>query len=90
MTVRSTPLTMSNMQQVTSGESTYCGFSIRETAGSTAVLRIRDGQAGIILDPLTLAANESVGDYYPEGLHVEAGIYVEQVSGTFEGSVRWD
>lgn len=68
----------------------YFGFTLRETAGATAVCRIRTGGAsGKILDTISLAANESTADdYLPQGLMAEDGIYFEKVSGTVEGSVR--
>lgn len=68
----------------------YFGYSLRETAGVTAVVRIRTGgSSGKILDTVALAANESAREcYLPQGLMAEDGIYFEKVSGTVEGSIR--
>lgn len=70
----------------------YCGFSLRETAGSTAVVRIRDGSSsGTILDTIPFAANEGVSDYYGAApIYCHGKIHVQLVSGTIpEGSIRW-
>ena len=69
---------------------TYCGFSIRETAGATAVVRIYDNTAnsGTLLDSVQLSANESRAEFYEPGIEVNIGIRVDVVSGTVEGSVR--
>lgn len=70
---------------------TYYGFSLRETAGSTAVVRIRAGGVvgGTILDTISLAANESAReDYFPQGLRAAGGLYYQLVSGAVEGAIR--
>lgn len=69
----------------------YCGFSLRETAGSTAAVRVYDNASaasGTLLDTISLAANESAREDYAAGLQAENGIYIDIVSGTVEGSVR--
>jgi hypothetical protein len=86
------PLTGSD-QVVAAFGCIYMGFSIRETAGSTAVIRIWDSPNSTttddsLLDPISLAANESAREYYPEGINAGKGIWVDIVSGTVEGSVR--
>lgn len=73
------------------GRSFYCGFSVRETAGSTAAIRVYDNTSGsgTLLDTISLAANESARENYgTDPLSAENGIYVDIVSGTVEGSVR--
>jgi hypothetical protein len=78
-------------QAVRTTHGTYCGFTIRETAGSTAVVRIYDhasAASGTIIDTIGLAANESAREFYPNGIRVSNGIYVDIVSGAVEGSVR--
>lgn len=72
-------------------EGVYYGFTIRETAGSTAVVQIFDNTAGsgTLLDSIGLAANASLSKFYgPQGIHVKTGIYVKLVSGAIEGSIR--
>ncbi len=71
----------------------YMGFTLRETAGSTATLRIWDSKDSTftnntLLDTISLTANESAREYYPEGLHVTEGIYIDILSGAVEGSLR--
>lgn len=69
----------------------YCGITIRETAGSTAVVVLYDNAtsaAGIILEEISLVAGESVREYYPNGITAATGIYYSLVSGTVAGSVR--
>lgn len=67
----------------------YQGFTIAETAGATAQVRIRNGGAtGTILENITLLANQSADDFYDIGIVAPLGIYVEIVSGTVAGSIR--
>ncbi|GAA4626624.1 hypothetical protein GCM10023196_035610 [Actinoallomurus vinaceus] len=83
-------LTGSN-QAVSATPAFYAGFSIRETAGSTAVVRIWDNPSaasGTVLEEIGFAANESAREYYPGGVWATKGIYVQVVSGTVAGSVR--
>ena len=77
-------------QALRSTQTVYAGFTIRETAGSTAVVRLYDNTAasGTLLETISLAANESAGAFYPGGIWAATGIYVSIVSGTIEGSVR--
>lgn len=78
-------------QVVRATHGTYCGFSIRETAGAAAVVRIYDhasAASGNLLDTIRLAANESARECYPRGIRADNGVYVDIVSGTVEGSVR--
>lgn len=71
---------------------TYHGFAIRETTTTTvAVVRIYDStsaNSGTLLETLSIAANESVGDFYERGIVANLGIRVDIVSGTVEGSIR--
>lgn len=70
----------------------YHGFTFRETAGSTAVIRIYDNASaasGTLLDSISLSANESAREFYECGVRCKNGIYVDVVSGTVEGSVRF-
>lgn len=71
---------------------TYRGFTARETSGSAAaVLRIFDGadNTGRLLETVRLAQSESTSDWNDDGLIVATSLYVEVVSGTVEGAVRW-
>lgn len=78
-------------QTVVIGPATYRGYSLRETGGADAVVRIWDGTAasGILLDTVALAADGSAQAWYGGGgLRAVAGVFVEVVSGAVEGSVR--
>lgn len=69
----------------------YYGFTIRETAGATALVRIFDNASaasGTVLDEISLLANESARECYPRSIRAENGIYVQVVSGAVSGSVR--
>jgi hypothetical protein len=69
----------------------YVGFTIRETAGATAVVRIFDhasAATGTVLEEISLTANQSAREYYPSGLRAALGVYVDVVSGSVAGSVR--
>lgn len=77
-------------QAVRAAPATYCGFSVRETAGSTASLLVYDNASaasGTLIDVINLAANESAREFYPGGIHCVNGIFVD-VTGTVQGSVR--
>ena len=66
------------------------GFSIRETAGAAAVVRLRvETVSGTILETLSLTANASLGVVYGRGnaKRSQDGVYVQVVSGTIEGSL---
>lgn len=73
------------------GGTGYCGFSLRETAGSSALVRIRDsGISGNILDEIPMGANEGVSDYYGVIPLMSTGlVYMELALGSVEGSIRW-
>lgn len=67
----------------------YLGFTIAETAGAAAKVRIRDsGASGTILEVITLVANESADEFYEGGVPFATGLYYELVSGAVEGSIR--
>lgn len=69
----------------------YFGFSLRETAGAIAVVRIRSGGTitGTMLDTIAFAANESKNEWCgPQGISAPGGLYFEIVSGAVAGSVR--
>lgn len=84
-------LTGSDQAVAVAGADAYFGFSIRETAGATAVVRIYDNNsaAGTLVDSISLAALESAREFYPDGIQtIVGGLYVDIVSGTVEGSIR--
>lgn len=88
--VRPVALTGSN-QAVLANYGQYCGFTIRETAGATALVRIFDhasAASGTVLEEISLAANESARECYTRGVRADNGIYVQVVSGAVAGSVR--
>lgn len=91
MAAQTTAISGSSQLLLSSDVLPYYGFSLRETAGSTAVVRIRDSGVvgGTILDTVAFTANASVREWYGNGgIHVRGGLYVEIVSGTVEGSIR--
>lgn len=64
------------------------GYSLRETAGATAVVRIYDNNSaasGVILATIGLAANASLDKEYKWGKRALNGLYVQVVSGAVEG-----
>jgi hypothetical protein len=66
------------------------GYSFREDAGGTASFILRNGTstAGTPLAYVTLAAGESVRDWFgPQGKVAAAGIFLDMVSGTVIGQV---
>ncbi|GII88271.1 hypothetical protein Ssi03_62610 [Sphaerisporangium siamense] len=88
--VRPVPLTGSD-QPVSATPAIYRGFTVRETAGATAVVRIFDhasAASGTVLEEITLAANGSARELYGAGLLTTNGIYVQIVSGAVSGSIR--
>jgi hypothetical protein len=83
-------LTGSNQVIVASAKD-YRGFTIRETAGSTAVVVLFDNASaasGTILEEIGLTANESRSEFYAAGLDTSNGVYASIVSGAVAGSVR--
>lgn len=72
----------------------YRGFSIRNTSTTdTATVRIFDSltAGGPVLEEVSLSANESAREYYADDTAPTAstGIYVQVVSGSVAGSVRF-
>jgi hypothetical protein len=88
-TVRAYPLTGAD-QAVSTGQGTYWGLALRETAGSAAVVRVFDGTsaAGTVIDTISLAANGAASTWLHGGIRFAAGVYVDVVSGSVEGSAR--
>lgn len=84
------PFTGAATQQAFTGRSLLAGWTIRETAGAVCVVRIWDGvsAAGTILADISLAANGSSDVFFSGAVEAHVGLFVEKVSGTFEGSVR--
>lgn len=72
------------------GHGALAGFSFRETAGNTAILRLRDGNStsGDIIVTLSLAASESARDWFTlPGITYKYGIYIEVLAGAIEGAL---
>ena len=66
-----------------------CGFSIAETAESAAVAEVilhhgTSSSGARIMAPINLAADGFGTFWYPPGIPVPQGIYVNRVSGTSE------
>lgn len=78
-------------QVVRDSHATYGGYTIRETAGAVATVRIYDNASaasGTLLATISLAANESRDVQHPVGIRADRGVYVDVVAGAVEGSVR--
>lgn len=93
MNVHASPVALTGSDQTLAaqGNGVYAGYTVRETAGSTAVVRIYDALSatGTLLDSISLAANESKNAWYGHGgIRYATGVYVDIVSGAVEGSVR--
>lgn len=76
----------------TSGNNvTYYGYSLAETAGAVAKVRIRDGGAvtGRILDTVHIAADGDKQKDWPFGVNARGGLYVEVVAGAIEGVILY-
>jgi hypothetical protein len=76
---------------ITSATGVLMGVSARETTGTaTAFFRLRATNAtGVILATVTLAAGESIRDWYgPGGIAAAGGVYYELVSGAVAGGVQ--
>lgn len=64
------------------------GFTIHEDSSAAAEVKIRDASAtGTIIWFLQLAADESASIVFGESLRAPGGVYVEEVSGSVEGSL---
>lgn len=64
----------------------YCGFSAKETSGTTAVLfnivHGATGAAGTVLDYVRLAPGETTRDWYgTEGRSADSGLSIDWISG---------
>jgi len=69
----------------------YYGFTIKETAGSTADVVVYDNAStntGTILEQISLGPKESAREFYPGSIRVSNGVYVDVVSGAVAGSIR--
>lgn len=70
------------------GVEKFCGFSIREDAAAAVVIQFRafDG-SGQVLAFVELANGESLTVKWPADEYLEApgGVFVNEVSGSFEG-----
>jgi hypothetical protein len=78
-------------QAVNAGPCFYAGFTIRETAGATAVVDIYDNASaasGTKLETISLAANESARELPSRSVRASNGVYVKIVSGSVTGSIR--
>lgn len=85
------PVNATTGTMVSAVPTTYYGFSLRETAGANATVQIFDNvsASGVLLDTIQLAPGESARDWYGGGVAARIGIYVNIVTGTIEGSVRY-
>lgn len=70
----------------------YRGFSIRETAAAPAIVKVYDGTsaAGTLVDSIAFAAGQSVRESYGPPKILKAGLYVQVVSGSIEGTINFD
>lgn len=65
------------------------GFTVRETAGAAARIRIHDGTStsGAVIGASSLAANEAETIWLDDGVRFGTGLYVDVVTGAVEGSL---
>lgn len=77
--------------RVSSSAGTLAGFSLRETTGAApAVVELRDGNddAGGLVSVITLAAGESVRDWFGvDGPSFGYGLVVVRVAGIVDGAI---
>lgn len=74
--------------QLLTGQGSFRGVVVRETAGSTAGIRIYDGTStsGVLLADVVLAANGSANVDLPTGRAYKTGLYLDVVSGAIAGT----
>jgi hypothetical protein len=75
---------------IASGYGRLSGWSMRETAGAVCVVRFRDGlyPRGPTRGCTSMASGgETQGPNMDEGIRFTTGLFMERVSGTFEGAV---
>lgn len=68
----------------------YAGFSLRETAGAAAVVRLWDNASAASGTPIAvvnLPASTSKDVFFAPGVRFANGLFAEVVSGAVEGSV---
>ena len=66
----------------------YWGFSFDETAGAAVELVLRNGSAtGDVLAFVNIAANASANMSYAKPIQCVDGLYIEDVTGSFRGTV---
>lgn len=85
-----TPTAVAAGAAAPAGAKKLWGFSLRESAGAAAVVRIRDGVVGgAILATVSLTAGESDTQTFAKPVAVShaAGPFVQVVSGAVEGAV---
>lgn len=89
MAIRANDIAASTDEAITTGRSSFRGFSLRETAAAPAVVRIYDGASatGTLLASIGLIAGESKHIVHNEGIEARLGIFVDVVSGAIEGSI---
>ncbi len=70
----------------------YRGFSIRETAGAAATIKVYDGidATGTLIDSIAFTAGQSVRETYGPPKICKTGLYVQIVAGTIEGTILFD
>jgi len=70
------------------GVTDFFGFTIAEDAGATAHIRFRKlVVTGTILASIKLQAGESAMIMFPDEMEASGGVYVQEVSGSIEGSL---
>ena len=68
----------------------YRGFTLRETGGAAALVKIRVNTAtGKILDVIPMVAGEGVADFYEDGIYCDGDLYCEIATGAVEGTIRY-
>lgn len=88
--VRANPVSVTGSAAVVATRAVFMGASVRETAGSTAAVRIYDNASaasGTLVAAFSLPANGSFTVAPPGGVQAVNGLYWSVVSGSVEGSV---
>lgn len=75
--------------QVISERCVLLGYTVEETAGSTAEFELLNGtsSSGKFIDGSHIPANNTVGDSFP-GIVCEFGVFLNRISGTTRASIR--
>lgn len=75
---------------VTDEHNKLFGYSLHATDAAEVILRDGEDATGKMVCVVSLTAGESVRDFFPGGIQLSTGLYVDRVTGTTKGSVWYD